>query len=80
MRLLLWLALAVAVFWLLRPKRTNNAVSDKDQSVSGAMPAPAERMIQCRQCGIYLPASDAVQGAGGEAYCCDAHRIAHTQA
>lgn len=38
-------------------------------------PAPQapQTMLQCHQCGVHLPASDAVMGARG-AYCSTAHR------
>lgn len=38
----------------------------------------AEKMRQCRHCGVYVPASAAVH-AGGQWYCSDAHRLESEQ-
>lgn len=35
----------------------------------------AEEIVACAHCGVYLPASTAVQGKGGP-YCCVEHRDA----
>lgn len=37
--------------------------------------ADAETMLECAQCGIYFPASEAVH-ANGRDYCCAAHAAA----
>lgn len=70
MKLLFWLAIVVAVIWLIRANQSKKA----RQTDVKTGPAQAEAMLQCRQCGIYLPASEAVHDADGEAYCCEAHR------
>jgi uncharacterized protein len=36
----------------------------------------AERMIECAQCGLHVPESEAVTGEG-LSFCCEAHRQAH---
>jgi uncharacterized protein len=43
----------------------------------GAQPDPAriEQMVPCAHCGVYLPASDALQ-RDGQAFCSAAHRDA----
>jgi uncharacterized protein len=36
-------------------------------------PPAAAPMVACRQCGVHIPANEAVTGAQGT-YCCVAHR------
>ena len=38
----------------------------------------AEAMVKCAQCGIHLPDSEAVHGAGAIAFCSDEHRRIHS--
>ncbi|CAM5539078.1 MULTISPECIES: PP0621 family protein [Pseudomonas] len=62
-RLLFWIALIAAAFWLWRrmtrkPKRS---------------PEPsAQPMVRCAHCGVHLPRSQAVQGKE-RWYCSQAH-------
>ncbi|MGI4849907.1 MAG: PP0621 family protein [Janthinobacterium lividum] len=39
--------------------------------------AEVEDMLQCAQCGMHVPASEAVIAAAGQAYCSTAHRQLH---
>lgn len=72
MKWLLLLLVAVAVIhWLGRAKKA--AV----RGAEGRRPVPqVESMLQCAQCGVHFPASEAVTIAG-RAYCCDAHSRLH---
>jgi uncharacterized protein len=70
-RLLFLLAVAVAVYLLLRSFRRSAPKQDQDAS------APAEEMVRCVQCGVHLPRSESIL-AGGNYYCSDAHRREHT--
>jgi uncharacterized protein len=79
MKLLFWLVLAIAVVWLMRSNRTKASTRNTQPAGADAAPAPSESMLQCRQCGVYLPASEAVRGSMGEAYCCDAHRASQVR-
>jgi uncharacterized protein len=68
-RLLFLLAVIVVVYLLLRSFRRQAPKQD--------VPAPAEEMVRCAQCGVHLPKSESIL-AGGNFYCCDAHRLEHT--
>ena len=68
-RLLFLLAVIVVVFLLLRSFR-RRAPGQDAQGV-------AEEMVRCAQCGVHLPKSESIL-AGGNYYCCDAHRREHT--
>ena len=87
----LWLALAgLAWFgwtlWRLGKRRAQAqrraAESDAARSPGreSESPAPAEPMVRCDYCGLYLPARDAVLGNGQARYCGSAHRDAATRA
>ena len=73
-RLILILALAVAVYLLLRPPRAipRNAGPSGRPEVA----PPAEDMVRCVHCGVHLPMSEAIM-ARGQYYCSEAHRLAH---
>ncbi|RXZ36401.1 hypothetical protein D9O50_07690 [Oxalobacteraceae bacterium CAVE-383] len=51
---------------------------------AGAQPSPSqaspaiEQMVQCAQCGIHFPKSEAIQARGtGRVFCCTEHRELH---
>lgn len=69
-RLLFLLAVIVVVFLLLRSFRKQ---APKQQDA----PAVAEEMVRCAKCGVHLPKSESIL-AGGNFYCCDAHRREHS--
>jgi uncharacterized protein len=72
MKLLILLAVIVAVLWLARGGRRRVA--------RRAPPPPvAESMVACSQCGVHLPRSEALPGRGG-LFCSEAHRAAFEQA
>ncbi len=66
-RLLMMLAIAAAVYWLLRPNRGGRPRQD----------GPAvEDMVRCVQCGVHVPRSEAIL-ASGNFFCSAAHRDAY---
>lgn len=67
-RLLFLLAVAVVVYLLLKSFRRQAPKQDAS--------APAEEMVRCAKCGVHLPKSESIL-AGGNFYCCDAHRSEH---
>ena len=87
-RLLFWIALIILVVWAVRSKiraamaraQANGAAAAQQAGQQAGASAGAwqrvedhsERMCNCAQCGIYFPASEAVQ-AGGREYCSPAH-------
>jgi uncharacterized protein len=40
-----------------------------------ATPADPQEMVSCPVCGVHLPRSEAVPGAGGLLYCSNEHRL-----
>jgi uncharacterized protein len=93
MKLLIWLVIVWAVVvWMQRTKknvirRAREAAAAAQQAggtAQAAQPAGAastaaiEQMVQCAQCGIHFPKSEAVQARGtGLVFCCPEHRELH---
>jgi uncharacterized protein len=75
-RLLLWIVLGIAAWWMLRPRRRVEppAAATRDRPAP-APAAPAEAMVDCAACGLHFPASEAIRD-GTRLYCCSAHREA----
>lgn len=75
MKLLVLIAVVVAVLWLARSLRRPPQVPPTPRS-----PAPGthEEMVTCAQCGVHLPRSEALPGRGG-VFCGEAHRSAFEQ-
>ena len=74
-RVLLLLALVLAVVWLARGGRRR--VAQRDAS-SPPVP-PQEEMVTCSHCGLHLPRSEALPDRSGH-FCSEAHRAAFDQA
>jgi uncharacterized protein len=88
MKLLIWLVIVWAVVvWMQRAKknllrRAREAAAEQaggSAQAAGAAPVgEIEQMVQCAQCGIHFPKSEAVQGRGTEmVFCCQEHRELH---
>lgn len=86
--ILLLLLLLVAGKWLMNYQQRrqvaarmrdgaekNQTNRDASRAAREALP-PAERMVQCAQCGTYLPESEALRGANDLHFCCADHRHA----
>jgi len=73
-RLLLWLALGVVAWLMLRPRR-RVAQPPRSRMPYGAPPPAPEAMVDCARCGLHFPASEAVRD-GARVFCCTAHRDA----
>lgn len=67
-RLLIIIAIVGVVFLLLRSLRRTPPPLSKTPTT--------EDMLRCKQCGVHIPSSEAVQ-ANGENFCCAAHRDAY---
>jgi uncharacterized protein len=74
MKWLILIAVVVAVLWLARSARRR--VEDRARKPP---PGTRETMIACAQCGLHLPAGEALPGRGG-LFCCEAHRSAYERA
>ena len=73
-RLLVWLLMGLAAWWLLRPRKRvtpPGAAPRADARAGGAEP-----MVSCARCGLHLPDSEAVRDGARLPYCCAAHRDA----
>lgn len=64
-RLIFLVAVVAVVYWLLK--------SYFKQSSKPSAPESAEEMVRCVQCGVHLPKGESIL-AGGEYFCCEAHR------
>lgn len=69
MKVLLYLAIALAGLWLWRSITSAAKPSDANKSRAPVEPAA---MVQCGRCGVHLPAAEAVVGKSGS-YCSQAH-------
>lgn len=78
MKFLLWaVIIALVVMWIMREKKTSGAVHGTRQDTGcEALPDP-QPMIQCAECGLHLPASEALAGPHGKVFCSEEHRLRH---
>jgi uncharacterized protein len=65
-RLLFWIALIAAAFWLWRKFKASNATKP-DNSLEDPL-----KMVRCAHCGVHLP-SDRALHRGAQWYCSQAH-------
>lgn len=63
---LIFILLAILVVYLLLK-------SYRRQMPKQDVPESTEDMVRCVKCGVHLPKSESIL-AGGNFYCCDAHR------
>ncbi len=76
MKYLIWLLVALAVVvWLKRARAALSGAPGKADNSSRRR--ESEAMLQCAQCGIHIPASEALTDRSGVAFCCDEHRVQH---
>lgn len=77
MKYLIW-ALLIYFVWRWYISSTKK---DRGQDASGGQAARgasgAETMVQCAQCGVHLPVSEALPGANGAVFCSQEHRSVH---
>jgi uncharacterized protein len=70
MKYLLLLALLAGLFFMLGAKRGR----PREPEARTPPPAPKpQAMLRCAECGLHLPADDALPGKGG-VFCSAAHR------
>jgi uncharacterized protein len=74
-RILLWLLVGLAAWWLLRPRRKITPPGDAVRPPAAPGAAP-EAMVDCASCGLHFPASEALLDGAARTYCCAAHRDA----
>ena len=79
MKYLVLLLVIVLVLWLAgRPRVSGGRRAQSGREPSRDAPASGSPrpMVACAQCGVHLPADEALTGPGGH-YCCEAHRASH---
>lgn len=76
MKLILWLVLGLVVLYILRKKKKPPANRSAAAQPSAASP-DAEAMLRCAECGVHLPASEALLDPAGSVFCSDEHRRRH---
>lgn len=64
MKILLWIVIIVVLLLALRLWNTAKARRRSD-TAGASPPPPAETMIRCSRCGVYLPQKDATPGPTG---------------
>lgn len=80
MKFLLWLAIVAAVvMWFLRAKKTEpeSGAARRQPDQGKAAGRATEAMLQCAQCGVHFPASEAVANSAGLVFCSEEHRLQH---
>ena len=66
LKILLWIAVIFAVLFGLRLMNLAKAKRNADPASRGTAKAPpAETMVRCVRCGVYLPRADATSGPTG---------------
>lgn len=78
MRLLLWgiLVFAVVILVLHIKKIMIQQADRKPEEPQVPHDAP-EAMLQCAECGMHIPASEAILGQSDLAFCSEEHRLKH---
>ena len=64
-KILVWIGVIVVVLLGLRLLSLAKAKQRSGNPGRGAASPPAEAMIRCSQCGVYLPKKDAIPGPAG---------------
>ncbi len=75
MKLLAWLVffgLVAAALWVKRSINIKVTRLSQHEHQREYDDTGAERMVRCAHCGVYIPASEAIQYRGND-YCCEAH-------
>lgn len=76
MKYLIWLLVALAVVvWLKRGRAALSGSQGKAGNASNRR--ESEAMRQCTQCGMHIPASEALTDRAGATFCCEEHRAQH---
>ncbi len=75
MKFLIWLAIIFIIFaWVMRSKKNTGQASDKRKPTAPSQADTPELMLQCAQCGVHIPASEALPHGSGVVFCSEEHR------
>lgn len=69
----LLLVVAVLLWWKHRQRGARRDAAPPAPPAPPREPAGPETMVRCAECGVHLPASQALPGRGG-VFCSQAHR------
>ncbi len=75
MKYLLLLVLLAVVFFMLGARRRGGA-DETARKPQPPAPAKPQAMVRCAECGMHLPADEALPGKGG-VFCSGAHRASY---
>lgn len=75
MKYLLVLVVVWVAFMIWRSNRRQEVERSAPPRANPSLGEP-QAMLRCAHCGLHLPASDALPGPDGKAYCSAAHRQA----
>lgn len=75
MKFLLLLLAAIGVLLWWKHSQRGRVRGDAPPPAPSPSPAGPEAMLRCAECGVHLPASQALPGKGGS-FCSAAHRQA----
>lgn len=76
MKLLFWIVVLAAFFFLLGFKRARPTRPSAPPPAPPPAPSLPEDMVRCAECGMHLPASESLPGRGGQ-FCSPDHRASH---
>lgn len=79
MRVLVVLALAAIIIYLIRALIGRRQASRSSSSTARPAVPASEPMRQCTHCGAYFPASEAVVEEPDQLFCSEEHRRLHFQ-
>lgn len=75
MKYLLWaLVIYLGWRWLAAKKKT---VTGQTAAEAPSTENGVEKMVQCAQCGIHLPISEAIAGSDRQLFCSQEHSMTH---
>ena len=76
MKYLIWALLIYFVWrWYTASKKSDADQPSPEAAQSAKAANGAETMVRCAQCGVHLPASEALSGTSGAVFCSEEHRI-----
>ena len=75
MKYLLLIVLLVVAYNVWRSGRLRDERASRPPPRAQGKPGAPQEMVSCPVCGVHLPRSDAVAGAGGILYCSHEHRL-----
>jgi uncharacterized protein len=71
----------IVVMWVLRTKQDSGKPDKPEVGARKSADIPegggTEDMIRCAQCGIYIPASEAIVSQADKVFCSEEHRKQH---